>query len=93
MTKRFLKAYHLARYVRFTQQPGYQEEAQSAAFSANVAPFELERASQMVQANKENRLSAAIAYPNLWIAWRLLSSVSLRPRIPSQHNTKPKTGS
>ncbi len=82
MANNFFRAYNLAKYVKYKDLPGHHEEAKWAAAVANAAPHELERAALMAARLKSRGITAAIAFPTFWIAWRLLSNT------PAKSNSK-----
>ncbi|KAL0039699.1 hypothetical protein WJX77_005575 [Trebouxia sp. C0004] len=76
MANSFFKAFNLAKYVKYSQQQGYEKEAQYAADMAQVHPHALERAGRTVAKLRARGVATALAFPALWIAWRLLSHTS-----------------
>ena len=90
MANNFFKASNLAKYVKYSQQQGYEKEAQYAADMAQVHPHELERAGCTVARLRARGAATALAFPALWIAWRLLSHTSKKPaQGQSRHNKTP----
>ena len=65
MANSFFRAYNLAKYVKYKDVPGYQEEAQFAADLAHVASHELERAGHTIARLKARGVAAAVAAPVL----------------------------
>ena len=89
MANSFFKAFNLAKYVKYSQQ-GYEKEAQYAADMAQVHPHELERAGRTVARLRARGVATALAFPALWIAWRLLSHTSKNPtQAQSRHHKTP----
>lgn len=76
MANSFFRAFNLAKYVKYSQQQGYEKEAQYAADMAQVHPHELERAGRIVARLRARGVVTALALPALWIASRLLSHTS-----------------
>lgn len=90
MANSLFKAFNLAKYVKYSQQQGYEKEAQYAADMAQVHPHELERAGRTVARLRARGVVTALAFPALWIAWRLLSHTSKNPtQGQSRHNKTP----
>lgn len=90
MANSFFKAFNLAKYVKYSQQQGYEKEAQYAADMAQVHPHELERAGRTVARLRARGVVTALAFPALWIAWRLLSHTSKKPtQGQSRHKKTP----
>ena len=85
MVNSFFRAHNLAKYVKFKDIPGHQEEAQFAADMARVAPHELERAGRTVARLKVRGAAAAIAFPTMWLAWRLMSNTAAKPSSKRRH--------
>ncbi|DBA77962.1 TPA: hypothetical protein ACH3X1_009122 [Trebouxia sp. C0004] len=87
MANSFFKAFNLAKYVKYSQQQGCEKEAQYAADMAQVHPHELERAGRTVARLRARGVAIALAFPALWIAWRLLSHTSkITTQGQSRHN-------
>ena len=90
MANSFFKAFNLAKYVKYSQQQGYEKEAQYAADMAQVHPHALERAGCTVARLGARGVATALAFPALWISWRLLSHTSKKTtQGQSQHNKTP----
>ncbi|DBA90926.1 TPA: hypothetical protein ACH3X1_016136 [Trebouxia sp. C0004] len=84
MANSFFKAFNLAKYVKYSQQQGYKKEAQYAADMAQVHPHELERAGRTVAKLRARGVATALAFPALWIAWRLVSH-TLKKQLKDSH--------
>ena len=80
MANSFFKASNLAKYVKHSQQQGYEKEAQDAADMAHVHPHELERAGRTVARLRARGVATSLAFPALGIAWRLLSHTFTNPK-------------
>ena len=76
MANSFFRAYHLAKYVDYKARPGCQEQAQFAADLAQVAPHELDRAGRTIVRLRARGITAALAFPALWVGWRLVMHTS-----------------
>lgn len=72
----FYKAFSLAKYVKYSQQQGFEKEAQYAANMARVHPRELERAARTVTRLRVRGVATALAFPAVWIACRLMFHTS-----------------
>lgn len=79
MANNFFRAYNLAKYVKYKNSPTHHEEARRAAEMANAAPYKLERAARVAARMNSRHVSAAIAFPTFWLAWRLLSNTATKP--------------
>ncbi|DBB00786.1 TPA: hypothetical protein ACH3X1_000718 [Trebouxia sp. C0004] len=97
MANSFFKAFNLAKYVKYSQQQGFEKEAQYAADMAQVHPHELsptcplqelERAGRTVAKLRARGVATALAFPALWIAWRLLSHAPQKQLKDSHDITK-----
>ena len=71
--RRVFRIYHMVQFVEYSAQPAARANAEEAAFWANAAPWELERAERMVTRFRNRDSTAARHFPLLWITWRLTS--------------------
>lgn len=69
MANSFFRAHNIAKYVKYKDLPGHQEEAMWAAAMSKAAPHELEdRALFTIARLRTKGLGVAVALPTVWLA-------------------------
>jgi len=73
MATRFTRACNLIRYVNYSKH-GRQSEAEYAAFMAQAQSHDLERAERIIARFRSGNITAAFAFPVLWMAFKTMPS-------------------